>query len=73
MDLLKTILCLPYRTPERINVTIHPGGNGFDIPFPFGTIVVPDTPDGYCISNGIKVYYIVLILKTNAVECINGS
>lgn len=52
MDLLKTILCLPYRTPERINVTSHPGGNGFDIPFPFGTIVVPDTPDGYCISSG---------------------
>ena len=52
MDLLKTILCLPYRTLERINVTIHPGGNGFDIPFPFGTIVVPDTPDGYCISSG---------------------
>ena len=46
MDLLKTILCLPHRTPERINVTIHPGENGFDIPFPFGTIVVPDTPDG---------------------------
>ena len=42
MDLLKTILCLPCRTPERINVTIHSGGNGFDIPFPFGTIVVPD-------------------------------
>ena len=52
MDLLKTILCLPHRTPERINVTIHPGENGFDIPFPFGTIVVPDTPDGYCISSG---------------------
>lgn len=52
MDLLKTILCLPYRTAERINITIHSGGNGFDIPFPFGTIVVPDTPDGYCISSG---------------------
>ena len=52
MDLLKTILCLPHRTPERINVTIHPGENGFDIPFPFGTIVIPDTPDGYCISSG---------------------
>ena len=52
MDLLKTILCLPYRTLERINITIHSGGNGFDIPFPFGTIVVPDTPDGYCISSG---------------------
>lgn len=52
MDLSETILCLPYRTAERVKVVIHPGGNGFDIPFPFGTIVVPDTPDGYCISSG---------------------
>lgn len=37
---------------ERITITPSTTGNGFDIPFPNGTVTIPDTPGGYCISSG---------------------
>ena len=37
---------------ERINIIPSHTGNGFDIPFPNGTISVPDTPGGYYVSSG---------------------
>lgn len=48
---------LPSQNPlvmakERITIIPHSTGNGFEIPFPNGTITVPDTPGGYCISSG---------------------
>lgn len=37
---------------ERITITPHSPGNGFDIPFANGTVSVPDTPGGYYVSSG---------------------
>ena len=37
---------------ERISIIPHTTGNGFDIPFPNGTVSVPDTPGGYYVSSG---------------------
>jgi len=37
---------------ERINIIPSHTGNGFDIPFPNGSVTIPDTPGGYCISSG---------------------
>ena len=37
---------------ELIQITPHSSGSGFDIPFPNGTVTVPDACGGYCISSG---------------------
>lgn len=37
---------------ELINISPHPNGGGFDVPFKSGLISVPDDPGGYCISSG---------------------
>lgn len=37
---------------ERITVTCHTTGNGFTIPFPNGSIDVPDQKGGYAIASG---------------------
>ena len=39
-------------SPERLTIIPHTRGRGFDIPFPKGTVSVPDAPGGYCISSG---------------------